>query len=70
MSVLPYETRNSNAGKSLADGWADWPAFLIKYRILSANEEQGNYIVSGFFQLSADREMALHRSLLPYFNQR
>lgn len=53
IGVPPYETRNSNTGNALADGWGDWPAFLIKYRLLSANEQQGNYIVTGFFQLSA-----------------
>jgi hypothetical protein len=30
-----------------SDGWADWP-FLVKYRLLSANEENGNYIVTAF----------------------
>jgi hypothetical protein len=30
----------------------DWPAFLAKYRFMSANEEHGNYIVTGFFQMS------------------
>jgi hypothetical protein len=30
----------------------DWPAFLAKYRFISANEQNGNYIVSGFFQMS------------------
>ena len=48
-----YEARMSNTGKTLADGWGDWPALLVKYRFLSANEEQGNYIVTGFLQLSA-----------------
>jgi hypothetical protein len=53
IGVPPYETRTSNAGKTLAEGWGDWPAFLLKYRFLSANEEQGNYVVTGFFQVSA-----------------
>ena len=30
----------------------DWPAFLLKYRFASANEQNGNYIVTGFFQMS------------------
>jgi hypothetical protein len=30
----------------------DWPAFLVKYRFISANEQSGNYIVTGFFQMS------------------
>jgi hypothetical protein len=39
--------------KGAADGVGDWPLFLAKYRFLSANEQNGNYIVSGFFQMSA-----------------
>jgi hypothetical protein len=38
--------------KGAAQGWADWPAFLVKYRIISANEQSGNYIVTAFFQMS------------------
>jgi hypothetical protein len=34
------------------DGWAD-ETFLIKYRLLSANEEQGDYIVTAFMGFSA-----------------
>src|SRR5205085_12059205 len=48
-----YVTRSSNMGKTLAEGWGDWPALLLKYRFLSANEQQGNYVVTGFFQLTA-----------------
>src|ERR1700691_3768648 len=33
------------------DGFADWP-FLLKYRFLSANEENGNYILTGFLGFS------------------
>ena len=51
IGIPPYETRTSNTGQTLAGGWGDWPAFLLKYRLLSANEEQGNYVVTGFFQL-------------------
>jgi hypothetical protein len=32
-------------------GWGDM-SLLLKYRFLSANEEQGNYIFTGFLQLS------------------
>ena len=38
--------------KGSAEGWGDWPAFLLKYRFLSANAEHGDYIVTGFFQMS------------------
>jgi hypothetical protein len=41
-----YIVRNNPAVK---DGFGDW-GFLIKYRILSANEEHGNYILTAFFQ--------------------
>jgi hypothetical protein len=34
------------------DGWAD-ETFLIKYRLLAANEESGNYIVTAFMGFSA-----------------
>ena len=34
------------------DGWAD-ETFLVKYRIASANEENGNYIVTAFMGFSA-----------------
>jgi hypothetical protein len=36
-----------------ANGWGDWPFFLIKQRLLSANEENGNYIVSAFLAVQA-----------------
>src|SRR5579863_4357178 len=40
-------------GKNVkTDGWAD-ETFLVKYRILSANEENGNYIVTAFMGFSA-----------------
>jgi hypothetical protein len=38
--------------KPATDGWAD-ETFLIKYRLLSANEEKGNYIVTAFMGFSA-----------------
>jgi hypothetical protein len=34
------------------DGFGDW-GFLVKYRILSSNEENGNYILTAFFQMIA-----------------
>jgi hypothetical protein len=38
--------------KPATDGWAD-ETFLIKYRILSANQENGDYIVTAFMGFSA-----------------
>jgi hypothetical protein len=42
-NVPPYIQHNSSAH----DGFGD-TTFLLKYRIVSANEEQGNYIVTAF----------------------
>ena len=44
----PWETENTKPRKQ---GWAD-ESFLLKYRLLSANEEQGNYILTAFMGLS------------------
>src|SRR5258708_35709868 len=34
---------------TVKDGFGDW-GFLVKYRILSSNEEHGKYILTAFFQ--------------------
>jgi hypothetical protein len=39
----------SHNNRAVRDGFGDW-GFLIKYRILSANEQHGNYILTAFFQ--------------------
>lgn len=47
--ALPaYETASGPKGS--AEGWGDWPAFLVKYRFISANAQNGDYIVTGFLQ--------------------
>ncbi len=46
---IPHSTKKEHPA---SDGWAD-ETFLIKYRLLSANEESGNYIVSAFMGFSA-----------------
>ncbi len=33
-------------------GFGDWMPFLFKYRFAAANEQSGNYIVTGFVQMS------------------
>jgi hypothetical protein len=38
--------------RGTAQGWGDWPAFLVKYRFISANKDNGDYIVTAFFQMS------------------
>ena len=47
-NLPPYIAHNSS---SVKDGWGD-VAFLVKYRLLSANEQHGNYILTAFFGLS------------------
>jgi len=39
--------------KKPAAGWADDPFLIVKQRLLSANEEQGNYIVTAFLGVQA-----------------
>jgi hypothetical protein len=46
----PYETASGPKGS--AEGPGDWPAFLVKYRITSANAQNGDYIVTAFLQES------------------
>jgi len=48
IGVPAWETENTSPQKS---GWAD-ETFLLKYRILSANQENGDYILTAFFGLS------------------
>jgi hypothetical protein len=63
LGVPPYMDRT---GKIDHGGLGDMP-FLIKYRLLSANEEQGNYILTAFLQGSApmgDRVFSSHHYTL------
>jgi hypothetical protein len=48
----PY-IEKSVPGKSTVYGFNDLPFLLVKYRLLSANEQNGNYIVTAFLQGSA-----------------
>jgi hypothetical protein len=45
-----YETATGPKGS--AEGPGDWPGFLVKYRFISANAQNGDYIVTGFLQES------------------
>jgi len=47
LAVPPYIVSNPDS----KDGFGDWQ-FLVKYRIAAANEEDGNYIVTAFYQMS------------------
>lgn len=49
LGVPGYQTKTTPKGK--VEGWAD-ETFLLKYRAVSANEESGNYIVTGFVGVS------------------
>ena len=48
LSVPPYLVHNN---PSVRDGFGDFQ-FLIKYRLLSSNEEHGNYILTAFLGVS------------------
>jgi hypothetical protein len=48
----PY-IEKSVPGKPSVYGFNDLPFLLVKYRLLSANEQNGNYIVTAFLQGSA-----------------
>ena len=50
--VAAPSIENSWGPKGPGQGTGDWPSFLVKDRFISANEENGNYIVTGFFQVS------------------
>lgn len=50
INLPPYEERTV---KKIASGWGDWPFLVVKQRFLSANEQDGNYIVTGFLGVQA-----------------
>jgi hypothetical protein len=47
IAIPPYQVRK---GIEPASGFNDWPGILVKYRLLSANERSGNYVVTLFAQ--------------------
>jgi hypothetical protein len=49
LGVPAYQIRDPPKGS--VEGWGDLP-LLVKYRFLSANEENGNYILTGFLGVS------------------
>ena len=50
INLPPYEDRTA---KNPASGFADWPILTVKQRLLSANEDNGNYIVTAFLAIQA-----------------
>lgn len=51
IGMPPYQVLQPEGGKPAKAGWGDWPSFLAKYRFLSRNEQHGDEIVTGFFQM-------------------
>lgn len=50
LNIPPYETRSV---RKPAQGFGDDPVLVVKQRLLSANEESGNYILTAFFGVQA-----------------
>lgn len=50
INLPPYEDRT---GKAPTSGLGDWPILTIKQRLLSANEDNGNYVVTAFVGVQA-----------------
>jgi hypothetical protein len=68
---IPHPKAKKNGKRPVAppiDGWAD-ETFLVKYRILSANEDSGNYLLTAFMGFSAptgaDGNSARHAVFTP-----
>ena len=65
LNVPPYLDHNN---PNVRNGWGD-VAFLVKYRLLSANEEHGNYILTAFLGWSLPTGQfsngALHPGITP-----
>jgi hypothetical protein len=53
IAAAPYYLRDSDQknNKGELSGFADWPAFRIKERLLSSPESEGDYVVSAWLQL-------------------
>lgn len=61
LELIPYDNIQVNIslpsylvqhGSPHKEGWAD-ESFLLKYRLLSANEQEGNYVLTTFLGFSA-----------------
>ncbi len=47
----PYTIHSTPTGKGEYSGWADWPVFRFKQRLLSSPADQGNYVLSAWLQI-------------------
>jgi hypothetical protein len=50
IAIPPYQERY---GVKPADGFTDWQFLLLKQRLLSANEQNGDYVVTAFLSVQA-----------------
>lgn len=50
INLPPYEERTH---LKQASGWGDWPALTVKQRLISANKQDGDYIVTAFLGVQA-----------------
>jgi hypothetical protein len=50
LNLPPYQDK---IAKTPAEGWNDWPFLTIKQRLLTGNEQNGNYIVTAFLGVQA-----------------
>ena len=50
LNLPPYLDRSI---RKPAQGWNDWQFLVVKQRLLSANEQDGNYIVTAFLGVQA-----------------
>ena len=50
--IPAYEESKLGSGRAVT-GWGDWPVVLIKQRLFSENEQNGNAIVTAFLQVIA-----------------
>jgi len=57
INLPPYQERSV---KKPASGFADWPFLLVKQRLASGNEQNGDYIVSAFFGVQAPTGIAAY----------
>ena len=53
VAAAPYYVRNSDQkyNKGALSGFADWPVFRVKERLLSSPSDQGDYVVSAWLQV-------------------
>jgi len=48
--IIPVPAYEVRTGTKAGSGFTDWPGLLLKYRLLSANKQSGDYIVTAFLQ--------------------